>query len=153
MVTVELKSLPVQRIAQVSAQVARPENIAPVIGPLYGSLAQHLSTVGIEFGPFALATYEMLDSGINISAAFPVSTDVVEGGGFDIVELPSIDLAATTVHHGSMATIGETWESMMLWVSENGYEPVGISREVYLVSDPKPEDEWVTEIQQPIVRA
>lgn len=41
----------------------------------------------------------------------------------------------------------------MEWVTANGYEPAGVCREVYLVSEPKPQDEWVTELQQPVRKA
>lgn len=107
MITVELKSLPVQRIAQISAHAAGfgNENIGPVIGPMYASLAQRLASAGIEFGPTSLATYEALESGVKVNAAFPVSVEAVEGA--EILDLPAVDMAATTVHHGSMATIVE----------------------------------------------
>lgn len=160
MITVETKSLPVQRIAQLSghADGFGNANIGPVIGPLYAALAERLVAAGIGFGPSAFATYEALDNGIKVNAAFPVSGEVEvselsgTGGGFEVVELPPVELAATTVHHGSMATIGETWESLTAWVGENGFELAGVCRELYLVSEPKPQDEWVTELQQPIVR-
>lgn len=51
-----------------------------------------------------------------------------------------------------MATIGETWEQFMAWIDANGYELSGICREYYLVSEPAPQENWVTELQQPVVR-
>lgn len=152
MITVDTKSLPEQRIAQISGTAPGfgNENIGPVIGPLYATLAERLAAAGIPFGPTSFATYEAIDSGITINAAFPVAQNVEAGDGFEIVDLLPVDLAATTVHHGSMATIGQTWEALMEWVSTNGYEPSGVCRELYLVSEPKPQDEWVTELQQPV---
>ncbi|MDJ0394384.1 MerR family transcriptional regulator [Rhodococcus sp. G-MC3] len=158
MITVETKSLPTTRIAQISATAAGfgNENIGPVIGPMYASLAQDLAVAGIGFGPSSLATYEALDdaegAGIRVNAAFEVPPATSSGTGFQVVDLPAVELAATTVHHGSMATIGETWELLIAWITENGYELAGICRETYLVSMPRPQEEWVTELQQPIVR-
>ncbi len=55
-------------------------------------------------------------TGITVHAAFEVTPEVVSGEGFEVRELPPVELAVTTVHHGSMATIGETWEQFMAWI-------------------------------------
>ncbi|SNT26207.1 GyrI-like domain-containing protein [Rhodococcoides kyotonense] len=154
MIIVETKSLPSQRVALISDFVPGMgnENIGPVIGPMYATLAQRLEAAGIGFGS-AVAVYEARgDAGVQVDAAFQVESDVTAGEGFDVVELPAVDLTATTVHRGSMATIGETWEALMAWVVEHGYEPAGVCREFYLVSETESQDEWVTELQQPIMR-
>lgn len=154
MITVDTKSLPSTRIAVVTGRAPGfgSENIGPVIGPLYGTLAQKLASSGTAFGPSSIALYEADDNGVEISAAFEVGPDATAGDGYSVVDLPAVDLAATTVHHGSMATIGETWNALVTWIEANGLELAGICREFYLVSEPKPQDEWVTELQQPVVR-
>jgi effector-binding domain-containing protein len=156
MIAVELKELPAQRIARVSGHALGfgSENIGPVLGPMYTTLTERLDAAGVEFGPSALATYEASsDSRVKVDAAFQIGPDVQAGEGFDVVDLSAVDLAATTVHRGSMATIGDTWEAMMSWIDQNGCEPSGLCREIYLVSEPKPQEEWITELQQPVMRA
>ena len=157
-ITTELKALPAVRVAQASA-VAKgfgPENITPVIGPLFDRLYRDLTTAGVRPGPSSLAMYEAIEEGdgegARAYAAFPVGTAVASGDGFDVVEVPAIELAATTVHHGSMATIGESLEALLAWVDDNGYELAGVCRELYIVSEPESQENWVTELQQPIVR-
>lgn len=155
----QLKPLPAQRVAQATAVVQGfgPEHITPVIGPLFGQLAGALDKAGATFGPTSLAMYQAIDAGdgseVRAYAAFPVDQTVAEGEGYTLAEVPAAELAATTVHHGSMATIGESWEALHAWIEENGYELAGVCREFYVVSEPEPQENWVTELQQPIARA
>ncbi len=158
-ITTDLKPLPAQHVALISAVAPGfgPENISPVIGPLFGQLANDLTTAGIQPGPQSLAMYEAIASGdgegARVYAAFPVDTETVAGEGFSIAEIPGTNLAATTAHYGSMATIGESWEALHAWIEENGYEMAGVCRELYIVSEPEPQENWVTELQQPVIRS
>ncbi|OZC85919.1 hypothetical protein CH274_03610 [Rhodococcus sp. 06-418-5] len=158
MITVDTKSLPATRIAVLAETAAGfgPQNIGPIIGPMYARLARTLAEHGVTFGPSSIAMYEAVDdgdgSGVTVHAAFEVGPQVVGGEGYEVRELPPVELAVTTVHHGSMATIGETWEQFIAWIEANGYELSGICREFYLVSEPQPQENWVTELQQPVVR-
>ncbi|OZD06981.1 hypothetical protein CH275_07175 [Rhodococcus sp. 06-235-1A] len=156
MITVDTKSLPATRIAAVTETAAGfgPQNIGPVIGPMYARLAEFLGRDGVEFGPSSIASYEAVDdgegTGITVHAAFEVGPKVSAAEGYEVRELPPVELAVTTVHHGSMATIGETWEQFMAWIDTNGYELSGVCREFY--PEPQPQENWVTELQQPVVR-
>lgn len=157
-ITTDLKALPAQRVALTSAMIPGfgPENISPVIGPLFGQLANDLVAAGLKPGPRSLAMYEAIESGdgegARAYAAFLLDTEATAGEGFSIAEIPGVDLAATTVHYGSMATIGESWEALHSWIEENGYELSGVCRELYLVSEPEAQENWVTELQQPVIR-
>lgn len=158
-IATDLKPLPAARVAQASAvaQGFGPENITPIIGPLFGRLAGALDDAGVSFGPESLAMYEAIESGageeVRAYAAFPVGEHVGEGEGFSIAEVPAVPLAATTVHYGSMDTIGESWEALHAWIEENGYELAGVCRELYVVSEPEEQQNWVTELQQPVAKA
>jgi DNA-binding transcriptional MerR regulator/effector-binding domain-containing protein len=158
-ITTELKPLPSLRVAQASAVAPGfgPENISPVIGPLFDRLYRDLVAAGVRPGPESIAMYEAIDSGdgggARVFAGFPVGDEVNAGQGFEVTIAPAVDLAVTTIHHGSMATIGDAWEALLAWIDENGYELAGVCREVYLLSEPQPQENWVTELQQPVVRA
>lgn len=157
-ITTDLKALPAQRVALTSAMIPGfgPENISPVIGPLFGQLANDLVAAGLKPGPRSLAMYEAIESGdgegARAYAAFLLDAEATAGEGFSVAEIPGVDLAATTVHYGSMATIGESWEALHSWIEENGYELSGVCRELYLVSEPEAQENWVTELQQPVIR-
>lgn len=154
----ELKPLPALVVAQASAKIPGfgPENVSPVIGPLFETLHQDLVAAGVQPGKQAVAMYEAdvdNDTGARAYAAFPVSKEAASASGFTVTEIPGVDLAATTVHRGSMSTIGESWEALHEWISANGYQLSGPCREVYLESQPEPQENWVTELQQPVLRA
>lgn len=156
-ITTELKPLSSQRVAQASAVAPGfgPENISPVIGPLFGQLYRDLSAAGVRPGPNSIAMYKAIESGdgdgVRAYAAFPVGTEVAAGAGFTVTDVPAVELAATTVHYGSMATISDSWQALHAWIEDNGYELAGICREQYIVSEPEPQENWVTELQQPVI--
>ncbi|ANZ17392.1 hypothetical protein SNOUR_20525 [Streptomyces noursei ATCC 11455] len=83
----------------------------------------------------------------SVSAAAPAT-----GLGFDAVTLPGLDLAATVVHHGPMSRIVPTAQHLAHWMDTNGYRSAGYARELYLEC-PDDKEKWVTEIQEPVVRA
>ena len=159
--TPTLKPLPKLHLAQASAVAPGfgPENIGPVIGPLFEQLRRDLAAAGIALGPNPVATYEALEQGdlegARANAAYPINSGTAlpsgSQAGFSFVDLPAVELAATAVHHGSPSAIGETWAALHAWIDSNGYQLAGICREVYMVSVPEAEENWVTELQQPVV--
>lgn len=157
-ITTELKPLTAQRVAQASAVAPGfgPEYISPVIGPLFDRLYRDLVAAGVQPGPHPVAMYEAIESGdgegARAFAAFPVDQGTPAGADFTVTEIPGAELAATTVHYGSMSSIGESWEALHTWIVDNGYQLAGVCREVYLVSQPEPQENWVTELQQPVTR-
>ena len=59
---------------------------------------------------------------------------------------------ASIFHKGSYNTLATSYESVLKYVEENGYEIVGAIRESYIdgVWNKEDESEWLTEIQVPI---
>jgi effector-binding domain-containing protein len=88
-----------------------------------------------------------------VHAAFafagPFAGDVPPDPGFEVVDLPAVDQAATALHHGPMSEAFRTGQLIATWIDENGYRPVGhgFAREVYLDCPPGELDKWVTEMQ------
>ncbi len=73
--------------------------------------------------------------------------------GAEVVELPGAEVASF-VHRGPYEWIQCTYEKVLDWLRENGYEPAGEVREVFFVA-PEPhsggsQDDMLTEIQVPI---
>ncbi|MEU9483119.1 MerR family transcriptional regulator [Streptomyces decoyicus] len=79
-------------------------------------------------------------------------TPTPTGLGFDVVTLPALDCAATVVHRGPMSRILPTVQNLAHWIDANGYRSAGYARELYLECPPD-QEKWVTEIQEPVVRA
>lgn len=140
-----IKPLEALRVAALTATVDSIERVGEVVGPNFESL---VGRVGPPSGP-ALAYYDARDDGsVEASSALPY--DGPAGDGFEVVELPRVQRAATTVHRGGMDTIGDTWQELVRHVEGAGHRAVGICREVYLEMPSPDEAGWVTELQQPL---
>ncbi|KIF75746.1 MerR family transcriptional regulator [Streptomyces sp. 150FB] len=149
-----IKSLPPVRLAELTATAASfaPQDIGPVIGPLFEELCALLDAAGVvPVGP-GLARYEDVPrgEGIVVHAGIPVAPGAGNGiGEVRIVELPGVDRAATVVHRGSMDNVLGTAQALARWIDANGYRSLGYTRELSL-DCPDDVDLWVTELQEPI---
>ncbi|MFH8736014.1 MULTISPECIES: MerR family transcriptional regulator [unclassified Streptomyces] len=153
---VVIKSVPAVRVAELTATAASfgPEDIGPVIGPLYDELFRCLGSAGIAPTGPGVAYYEDAPEGggrISVHAAVQVSAPL-QDGVFRVLDLPSLDQAATIVHRGSMDTVIPTVQTLARWTDANGYRSNGYPREVNLEC-PENTDDWVTELQAPVTRA
>lgn len=152
-VEVATKRLPAVHLAVLSgvSPTFASADIGPVIQPLYPRLMEALAAAGVAIVGSPTAYYDdSADGGIGVHAGFPVDPEVTELAGVEIVDLPEMELAATAIHVGDMATVDvDTVEPILGWISGNGFRTTGYSREVYLHC---PEDlsQWRTELQFPI---
>ncbi|MGW1372998.1 MerR family transcriptional regulator [Streptomyces sp. NPDC002446] len=149
-----IKSVPAIRVAELTAIAAsfEPEDIGPVIGPLYDELFSRLRAAGVQPAGLGVAYYEDAPEGggrISVHAAVQVSAPV-QDGAFRVLDLPPVDEAATIVHHGSMDTVLPTAQALARWIDGNGYRSTGYPREISLEC-PENHDDWVTELQVPVV--
>ncbi|MEU2391770.1 MerR family transcriptional regulator [Streptomyces sp. NPDC007369] len=154
---VVVKSIPAVRVAELTAVAASfdPEDVSPVIGPLYEELFRRLEEAGISpCGP-GVASYEDAPEGggaVVVHAAVQVSSPLRGGEGHGVLrvlDLPPIGQAATIVHRGSMDTVLPTAQTLARWIDGNGHRSGGYPREVNLEC-PDDRDDWVTELQAPL---
>lgn len=144
-----VKALPAIRLAQRSTTVATQDDVGAQVGPMFDGVANALVAAGGQLG-LAVGYYATTDDGLECHAGFPYAGPAAEG--FEIGELPVVSDAVTLVHLGSMATIAESWQAIGGWLGDNGAEPSGACRELYLETPMGDQDSWVTELQQPFVR-
>lgn len=84
-----------------------------------------------------------------------LGTKQLSDAPFDIQarELEGAELAACGVHRGSMETMTDLIQDVLMWTCENGYAPSGAVRELHLAGEPqKPQTDNIIEIQIPIQR-
>ena len=76
-----------------------------------------------------------------------------EIGGLCFKTLPAIQ-AACIFHKGSYGTFSESYETVLRYVEENGYEIAGEIRESYIdgVWNKEDESQWLSDIQVPVRR-
>ena len=151
-----LKSVPAIRVVELSAPCASYEgpDITPALSPLYPQLMQRMEQAGVRMTGAPIAYYLPApkgpgDESITVHAAFPFAGEVPPDPGFDVVDLPAVEHAATLLHHGAMSEAFRTGQLIATWIDENGYRTVGhgYAREVYLECPPCEPDRWVTEMQ------
>ncbi|WP_262701159.1 MULTISPECIES: MerR family transcriptional regulator [Streptomyces] len=153
---VVIKTLPAVRVAELTATAAGfdPQDIGPVISPLYDELFRRLDTAGIAPTGPGVAYYEDAPEGggaVTVHAAVQVAAPLRDGADLRILDLPSVESAATIVHRGPMDAVVPTAQALAHWIDGNGYRSVGYPREINLEC-PENRDEWVTELQAPVSR-
>ncbi|MFF7453052.1 MerR family transcriptional regulator [Kitasatospora sp. NPDC008115] len=156
---VVVKRVPAVRVAELTGVAAgyEPQDIGPVIGPLFEELCGRLAAAGINHAGPSVARYEDTgdgDGSVLIRAAVPIPATVDPAGehGFAVVDLPAVEEAASVVHRGSMDASLGAGQALARFIEENGYRSTGYARELYLEC-PEDEADWVTELQEPVVRA
>ncbi|MFF1921928.1 MerR family transcriptional regulator [Streptomyces sp. NPDC058221] len=154
---VVVKSVPAVRVAELvgAADGYEPEEITPVIRPMYERLFTLLGEAGVTPTGPGIARYEEAPDGsgmILVHAGVTVSAPVgpVGDSGVRVVELPPFE-AATVVHRGPMAGVLPTAQALARWIDASGYRSAGYAREINLEC-PADEEKWVTELQEPVVR-
>ncbi|HLU75302.1 MAG TPA: MerR family transcriptional regulator [Nonomuraea sp.] len=146
---VVVKEVAPVRVAELTATAAgyEPEDIGPVIEPLYGQLCERVAEAGLTCTGPSIAYYEPEPDGtVVVHAALPVAAETGDHDGFRVVDLPAIGKAATVIHQGPMADVGSTLQALAHWIEETGHRALSLGREVYLHC-PEDEAEWVTELQ------
>lgn len=156
MAAVEIKEFPEQNAITVRFKTSI-KNIGMDLGKSYASVFTHIGKVGGQpVGP-PFAVYhdqEFKEDDVDVEAGAPVAGPLPGGEGVNSTVLPG-GTFASTLHAGSYESIGEAYERIMAWISENGYRPSGPCRELYL-TDPNavkdPADNR-TEILFPVEKA
>ncbi|WGP11995.1 MerR family transcriptional regulator [Streptomyces sp. SH5] len=153
-----IKTVSAVRVAELTGTAAsyQPQDIGPVIGPLYERLFPLLEGAGVRPTGPGIARYEDEPGGgggIVVHAGVTVSAPVGAVGDTEVrvVELPPFE-AATIVHRGAMDDVLPAVNTLARWLEANGYRSTGYAREVSLECPPD-RQQWVTELQEPVAKA
>ncbi|MEU7477862.1 MerR family transcriptional regulator [Lentzea sp. NPDC042327] len=147
---VVVKPVPSARVARLSATAASygPEDIGPVIQPLYPELLSRVERAGVRITGYGIATYEPAEGdSVLVRAGVTVSVEPSDAYDFEVVDLPALPQAATVVHRGPMDDVDVTYQTVATWIEANGYRQLGFAREVYLDYGAGDPAGWVTELQ------
>ncbi len=88
--------------------------------------------------------------GVRFEVCIPVGGRLEPGNGVEIRRIPAATVAYIR-HEGGYGKVGMSYDRILIWASNNGYEVAGPSRELYLTNPMQtPEGELVTEIQVPV---
>jgi len=129
--------------------------IPETMGRLYGWIGQHgLTPVGMPEGVYFTDPAEVPEAEALWEVRAPVSGDPAETepdeSGIGVKRIEPVT-AASTMYKGPYNDIAPTYEALVGWIAENGYEISGPPSELYYSDAEKvPPSEYLTEVRIPI---
>lgn len=131
-----------------------PENVGPLIPGLLSALDEALENNDRPMLEPGIFWYSDSPDGLTVHVSYTADLPAQPGAGYEVTILPALDTAATLIHRGDVSGIGDSWQALYEGLSADGYRPIGDAREVYLeAAGHDPQDDWVIEIQVPVVKA
>jgi effector-binding domain-containing protein len=147
----EIRFIPAQHTAALRLNAPMDE-IGESMGQAFPRIYQAVTEAGVTPTGTPLARYFSFGGPIiDFECAIPVAEPFA---GSDEVRAGTVGGGEAVVgtHVGPYDTIGQTWEALMAWLTEQGREPAGPGWESYL-TDPSAEPDpakWVTEVCLPV---
>ena len=158
---VVIKSADEIKVASVRDVVPTPPEQGPLWQELDGYLAlQRVHPVGACFTIYYDDEFKERDWDVEVCE--PIDAELGEstlapgasaGERIKVKVLPAVDSLACTIHHGPFVTIGEAYNAIGQWITDNGYRITGPCREFYLEppeNNSQTDPDTVTEIQFPV---
>jgi DNA-binding transcriptional MerR regulator len=130
-----------------------PENVSPVVDRILPPLLRALQESGVDFKEPGIFWYEPVDGSddMRVWVSWIAGGEPVENPAWEVVTLPEVPHAAVFDYRGDMPGIGDAWHEFMTNLAQAGVTMAGAGREVYLESEPLPQSQWLTQLQQPII--
>jgi DNA-binding transcriptional MerR regulator len=158
---VVIKSADEIRVASVRDVVPTPPDQGRLWQELGGYLAMnHIRPNGACFTLYHDDEFKERDWDVEVCEQINVelsestlAPDASAGERIKVRTLPAVDSLACTIHHGPFVTIGEAYNALGKWITDNGYRITGPCREVYLNpsrNGSQTDPDTVTEIQFPV---
>lgn len=160
MAEIEREEFEVQVKEVPSLMVALVECIGPYeeVGRLLTDLFRWVLIHGGKVASYPMAIFpdgaeREPGEGTEYQVCIPLDMSSTVAGDRDVKirELPAANVAAAR-HEGSYSGIGDTYEKLLSWIQENGYEATGPARELYLTNPSQhADDDLLTEVQMVVV--
>ena len=149
---VVIKSADEIKVASVRDVVPTP----PDQGRLWRELGGYLAMNRVRANGACFTLYyddEFKEHDWDVEVCEQIDTALTESRRIKVRNLPAIASLACTIHHGPFVTIGEAYNALGQWITDNGYRITGPCREVYLrpnENGSQTDPDTVTEIQFPV---
>ncbi len=140
---IETKAQPVLSIKTVTPV----ENLPQVLGKAYESIFNYIkeNEENPTDAPFT-AYYNMDMENLEVEVGFPVANELAGKDEIVAGQIPA-GRKVVSLYYGAYKDIGQAYEAMMKWISENGFQPTGVVYEFYYNSPMEvPEEELMTRI-------
>ena len=128
-----------------------PQHVSPVVDRLLGPLQAALDAAGVAYEEPGVFWYEPVPDTeeLRVNVSWVASGTPQEGEGYEVVRLPAVERAATTLYRGDMPGIGDAWMGLTAAAAAAGEHLLDPTREVYLEAD-GPQSEWLTQLIIPV---
>jgi len=129
--------------------------ISESFGKLYGWIGEKgYVPSGPPLGVYFNAPGEVPETELLWELQSPIGGDVAPGDpderGIGVKKVEGAEVAST-MHKGPYDEVGSIYGALVGWITENGYEIVGPSGEVYLSNPAEtPSEELLTEVRFPV---
>ena len=149
---VVIKSADEIKVASVRDVVPTP----PDQGRLWRELGGYLAMNRVRANGACFTLYyddEFKEHDWDVEVCEQIDTALAESRRIKVWTLPAVHSLACTIHHGPFVTIGEAYNALGQWITDNGYRITGPCREVYLrpnENGSQTDPDTVTEIQFPV---
>ena len=149
---VVIKSVDEIRVASVRDVVPTP----PEQGRLWQELGEYLTKRHVQPTDACFTLYhddEYRERDWDVEVCEPIGSELRPTQRVKVQTLPAVKTLACTIHNGPFVTLGEAYNAVGKWISDNNYRIVGPCREVYLhvnENTGQQDSDTVTEIQFPV---
>jgi effector-binding domain-containing protein len=150
---VEIKEQPTLTIRESTNLSSIPEKMGRIFTEILSFMEKRgISPVGAPFAYWHNMNPDSISRGIfDMECGFPVSVPVDGFGQIKKSKLPG-GKVITAMHVGPYDTLAQTYEEVLSWIKENGYQVEDDMWETYLTNPCEVPDQskWMTEIFYPI---
>ena len=149
----EVKDLSTQSALSIRTRTS-VDKLPQVMGEVYSAVFHYLAESAEEpAGPPFAGYFNMDMQDLDVEIGVPVSKGLPGKEDIKASEIPGGKIA-TCLYTGPYSEIGSAYTALSQWMEDNGYEPTGVSYEMY-VDDPgeTPQQELRTEIWFPVKSA
>lgn len=150
---VKIKSIDPIRVIGKRTIIENYKSMGPLYDKLYGTLvAQNVAPASACMGIFYDEEYKEKD--VDAEAVVPIGdATVTADDGINVYELPAVPQMATYLRKGPYDDFTPAYQTLMEWISQNGYQFVGPNREIYLQSpEGGSSEEGLVELQFPVMK-
>lgn len=141
-------------VASVGGLIQSYDQSEPIFDRLFDEVYAYVHRQGVRNPGCGIAIYhDASNEGeeMPVEALAALSERIRPSQQVRVYELPGIDIAASVVHHGPFATLGNAYQALLAWIQANGYRTAGPTRELYLsYQRGGDQSQFVTEIQFPV---
>jgi predicted transcriptional regulator YdeE/DNA-binding transcriptional MerR regulator len=149
-----LKRIEPMWVASVAGVIPNYDQSEPIFDRLFDEVYAYVHRQGVRNPGCGIAIYHDAQHDgeeMPVEALAPLPERIRGSQRVRVYELPGIETAASVVHHGPFATLGNAYRSLIAWIQANSYRATGPTRELYLsYQRGADQSQFVTEIQFPV---